>query len=124
MAELLKSVAAFSDVAKELTSTAATGTDFFVDDNADQRVFVVLQNTDATHAATVVFKAGDGVLSAKGDVTVTVDATKTAIVPMTRIDSARVKITNGTDKGKIHVTESIASGGTLSDLLIAVVSVA
>lgn len=124
MAELVKSVVAFSDVGKEVAYTAASGTDYIVDDNADQRVIITMKNADTTHDATVLLKAGDGILSAKGDVSVTVPATKTIAVPLTRVDSARVKITNGADKGKIDVTESIASGGTLSNLTIGVISIA
>jgi hypothetical protein len=123
MAELIKTIVDFSDTAKECVLTAATGSDYFVLDNADQRVTVIARNTNATQNATLTIKAGDGKLSSKGDLSIQVAAGKSAVIPMSRVESARVKVTAGSDKGKVFVNSAADAGGSLANVLVAVLSV-
>ena len=88
MAEFIKTIVDFSDISMECILTAATGSDFFFLNNADQRVNVMISNTNTTQNATITIKAGDGELSSKGDIIMTVAAGKSAIAPMSRIESA------------------------------------
>lgn len=127
MAELVKTTIATTDISKTLVYTAASGTDYIVDNVPDDRTYIFARNTDPSHAATIVFAAGDGTQALLGPVTVTVAAGAAIVVPMSNLESARVKLladaaNSGANKGNIVVTESIASGGTLSLLLIAVVT--
>ena len=65
-------------------------------DRKDDFVTVVVQNS-ATADANVTIKSGDGP-DAMGDLTVAVKASSTICLSL---DSARFKVTKGTDKGKI-----------------------
>lgn len=131
MAELVKTVVGYNDVGTALTYTAATAGGDYIDFSAyngypDQRVMIAIRNLDTSHDATITFKAGDGMLSAQGDIPVVVAGSATSVVkviPLTKLDTARVKNTSGTNKGKIMVTSTIASGGTLSNVQIAVICV-
>jgi hypothetical protein len=123
MAELIKTIVDFSDISKECVLTAATSSDYFILDNADQRVNVIVRNTNATQNATITIKAGDGELGSKGDIIITVAAGKSAILPMSRMESARVKVTTGSDKSKVFVNSAVDAGGSLASVLIAVLSV-
>jgi hypothetical protein len=123
MAELIKTIVDFSDISKEIILTPATNSDYFVLDNADQRVNLIVRNTNATQNATITVKAGDGKLGTKGDIVVTVVAGKSATLPMSRMESARVKVTIGSDKGKVFVSSAVDAGGSLASVLMAVLSV-
>jgi hypothetical protein len=123
MAELIKTIVDFSDISKEIILTPATNSDYFVLDNADQRVNLIVHNTNSTQNATITVKAGDGKLGIKGDIVVTVVAGKSATLPMSRMESARVKVTIGSDKGKVFVSSAVDAGGSLASVLMAVLSV-
>lgn len=123
MAEITLTQIGLDDTQGTLQLTPATGSDFFTLDNADQRVTLLIQNQN-TQAATVSLKAGDGLLASKGNYTVTAPAGGTAVVPMSRVDSARVKKLAGTDGEKVFLTTTVAPGGSLSSILLAVISVA
>jgi len=131
MAELVKTVVGYSDVGTALTYTAATSGGDYIDfgsynDYPDQRVMIAIRNLDTSHDATITFKAGDGILSAQGDIAVTVAGAATSVVkviPLTKLDTARIKNLNGTNKGKVMVVSTIATGGTLSNVQIAVICV-
>lgn len=122
MAELIKSFVGFGDTSAELVFTTATGSDFLVLDNADGRVVLVIKNTN-TQNATVTLKAGDGTLAMLGDLNIAVGGAKTVAVPFTRVESARVKVTTGANKGKVLVTSTVEAGGSIANLSIAVLSV-
>ena len=110
---------AASDISKALTLTAlttASNNDYITVAKKDINGEIIIQNADASHAATVVFSAGDGVLSSKGTVTVTVAASTTTIVPLERLETARVLNLTGTNKGKIIVNTTIASGGAITSV--------
>lgn len=128
MAELVKTVVGFADVAKPVTYTALTGTDLINlgagEDYPDQRLMVLVKNGDATHALTLTFKAGDGTLSALGDLPVTVAGGAEVAIPVARLDSARVKALSGASKGQIVVASAIASGGTLGSASVGVIATA
>jgi hypothetical protein len=123
MAELIKTIVDFSDISKEITLTPATGSDYFDLDNADQRVNLIVRNTNATQNTTITIKAGDGKLATKGDIVATVAAGKSIALPMSRLESARVKVTTGSDKGKVFVSSAVDAGGSLASVLVAVLSV-
>lgn len=120
----MKTMVAAGDMQKELLKTAATGADYFMHDNADHRVTLLLQNTNATQNATVTLQAGDGMLAGRGDIAVTAAAGKTVAVPMSRAESARVKKLFGNDRGKVLVGTAVDAGGSVSAVMLAVISVA
>lgn len=122
MAELLKTKIPFGTAGAAVTFTAATGTDYFVPDNADGRVTVLIKNAN-TQNATVSFKAGDGALAALGDVSVTVAAGATAFVPLARVETARVKTLTGENKGRVLVSTAVDAGGSLANVTFGIVSV-
>lgn len=117
MAELVKTVIKPSDAGKTLTYTAAGASDYIADDNADQRLTVIVSNVSASSAGTFTLKAGNGCRAGAGDFSVTVPVSGSVAVPMTSVDSARVKNIGGANSGKILTA---ASGGTLS---VAVISI-
>lgn len=123
MAELIKTLVGFSDTSAELVFTTITGNDFIALDNADSRVMLVIKNTNTQNAA-VTLKAGDGTLAGLGDAVVTAGGSKTIAVPFSRVESARVKVMQGTNKGKVMVASTVDAGGSLANLSIAVLSVA
>lgn len=123
MAEIIKSTVGLSSMSCEIAAAAATGTDYFLADNADQRLTLLVKNTNATQNATVAIAAGNGNLSGRGPVTVTVGAGKTAALPMSRAESARVKVLGGADSGKVFVNTTVDAGGTLSGVSLSVLSV-
>lgn len=102
MAELVKTPVAFGAVSAPVAFTAATGSDFFIPDNADGRVFILAKNGGAQDS-TVTIKAGDGSLAPLGNLSVPVAAGATVVIPLSRAESARVKLTTGADKGKIYL---------------------
>lgn len=104
--------AAFSSVV--FTAVATGG--YIVDDNADQRLTILAQNA-GTSTATITLKAGNGICAAAGDVTINIPANATVAIPMACIDSARVKITNGANKGQIAVVVSAALSVAVISLL-------
>jgi hypothetical protein len=123
MAIITNTLITFSNVSSAVTFTAATGSDYFVPDNADGRVGILIKNSNATQSATVTLKAGDGVLSSLGDIEVTVSASAIVYVPLARAETARVKVTTGTDKGKVFVTTAVDTGGTIGSVGIGIISV-
>lgn len=120
MATLTVTKIAKSGISGAVTFAAATGDDSFLDDNADGRMTVLLENTDASNAATVVFKAQDGLFGNLGDLAVSVPAATTAAVPLANLESARVKNIAGATKGYVRMTETL---GTIANLKIGVISV-
>jgi hypothetical protein len=121
MAELIKTFIPFSSLGAALTLNAASGSDYFTTDNADQRLTLVIQNGN-TQDATVTFGAGDGALSALGDVPVAVAGSTSVAVPFSRISSARVKVESGADKGRVLVTTAVETGGSIASVLIGIIS--
>lgn len=122
MAELVNTFIAFGNVSAAITFTAATGSDYFFPNNADGRVGLVVKNSNA-QSSTVTLKAGDGALSSLGDIAVTVGAGETVYIPLVRAETARVKLTAGTDRGKVLVTTAVVTGGTIPNVGIAIISV-
>ena len=122
MAELIGTFVGFGDTNEELVFTAVSGNDYITLDNADTRVAIILRNTN-TQNATVTLKAGDGMLSGLGDVSIAVGGSKTVAVPFARIESARVKHMQGEEKGKVLVVSAVDAGGSLANLSAAVLSV-
>lgn len=122
MAEIIKTSIPFGAKSAAVTFTAATGTDYFEPQNADSRVSILIKN-DNTQSATITFKAGDGALSSLGDIDVTVAGGAQCFVPLTRLESARVKVLSGEDKGKIIVSTAVETGGTVGNVSFAVLSV-
>lgn len=120
MGELVKTLVNPSDIGKAETLTSATASDYIVCDNADQRMLLALVNAD-TFPAVFTLKAGNGHRAAAGDVAITIPASSTYILPMTSVDSARVKNISGDNKGKI-LTTAATSGGTLN-LKVGVISI-
>ena len=123
MSEIVKSSVDISSMSCELQPTAATGADYFLADNSDSRLLLFVKNANASQNAAVTVKAGTGRLSTCGDIVLTVAAGKTAAVPMNRLESARVKVLSGADKGKVLVNTSVDSGGSLSSVSLFVLSV-
>ncbi|MBE6585063.1 MAG: hypothetical protein E7645_00890 [Ruminococcaceae bacterium] len=68
-------------------------------DEKDDFVTIILQNT-ASSSGTAVIKCGDGP-NAVEDLQVVIPASSTVCVGL---DSARFKVTKGTDKGKVLLT--------------------
>lgn len=122
MAQLVNTLIRFDEVSSALIFTAATGSDYFTPGNADGRVAIVIKNNNAV-AATVTLKAGDGTLSSLGDIELTAAAGEIVYLPLVRAESSRVKVITGQDKGKVLVTTEVETGGDVSDVGIAVVSV-
>lgn len=122
MAEIVKTFIPFSGQSGNLIFTAATGTDYFVCDNADQRMTLMIKNGNAQNV-TVTLKAGDGELSLLGDAVFTVGANTSAAVPISRVGSSRIKILSGSDSGKVMVSTAVDSGGSLGSVGLAVLSV-
>lgn len=102
MAEIAKTLVGPADTGKALTFTATTGSDYIVADNADQRMSIMIQNGSA-QAASFTLQAGNGCRAAAGGVTVTVPAAGAYVLPMTSVDSARVKYVSGVNAGKILI---------------------
>lgn len=71
----------------------------------DDKYIVIIQNADSD-AKSVTVKAGDGLQSAFGDLTVNLAAGKTTAVCL---NSGRFKITSGADKGKVKFTGGSAN---------------
>lgn len=122
MAELVKTLVGFKDMGASMTFTAMTGNDYFIPDNADQRVFLFVRNTN-TQNATVTLKAGNGILSPLGDVSVTVGGGQIAAMPLCRAETARVKIMNGTGQGQVAVMSAVDTGGNIANVSACVLSV-
>jgi hypothetical protein len=122
MAEILKTFISFADLSGELALMSASGSDFFTLDNADHRLVLIAQNTNA-QAATVTLKAGDGSLSSMGDASVRVNGGKSAVIPLSRVESARIKRLDGDDKGKAFVVTAVDAGGGLSNVTLGVISI-
>lgn len=91
MAQLVNTIIGHDKVGSALTFTAATGSDYFIPDNADLRLALIINNGN-TADATVTLKAGDGALSPLGDIKIAAPAGKTVFVPFVRAESARVKV--------------------------------
>ena len=123
MAELIKTTVGFSDMSGELVFTPVTGSDFILLDNADGRVSLIIRNTN-TQNATVTLKAGNGSIAGLGDVPIAAGGSKTVAVPFSRVESARVKVIAGENKGQVFVSSAVDAGGSLANLSIAVLSVA
>ena len=123
MAILTNTFINFGSVSTAVTFTAATGSDYFISDNADGRMGILIKNSNATQNAVVTIKAGDGALSSLGDIKVTVSADATAYVPLVRAETARVKVTTGPDKGKVFVTTAVDTGGVVGSVGIGIISV-
>lgn len=111
-------VGAFS---AQLTFSKASDVDCFTPDNADGRVFIVARNDNEVDAS-VVIRSGDGLLKQLGSVKLTVAANSEAIIPLSRLDSARVKFTKGENKGNILVN-TYASGGSVDKVSYAIISI-
>lgn len=122
MTELIKTYIPFGANSAQVTFTAASGADYFTADNSDSRIFLVAKNSNA-QSATVTIKAGDGALCALGNANFTVGPGAEIFIPMSRVESARVKILSGEDKGKIYVLTAAETGGAVGNVSIAVVSV-
>lgn len=112
----------FGELSAAVSFNAATGSDEFFPDNADGRVNLVIKNAN-TQSATVTLKAGDGPLASLGDVAITAAGGQTVFVPLSRVETARVKLITGTNKGKILVTTTVETGGTVGNVSIGIVSV-
>jgi hypothetical protein len=124
---LVPTTLATSDIGKTLALTALTvetnADTLTIGNYADRKVFLVVVNADATHAATVSFAAGDGVLSARGAVTQVVAAASTCFIPLERIETARVLNLQGTNAGKIIVNTTIATGGVIGSVSIGIAEI-
>lgn len=122
MSELLITSIPVGKTNAAVTFNAATGSDSFTPNNADGRVNLILKNANAQNAA-VTLKAGDGMLAPLGDLTVAVAAGQVVFVPLSRAETARVKVTTGSNKGKVFLSTSVDSGGSIGNVTIGVVSV-
>lgn len=122
LAQMAKTFVPFGTTAAALSFTALTGQDGFVLDNADSRVTLLIRNGNTQNAA-VVLRAGDGQLASLGDVTVTVPGSQTVAVPISRVDSARVKHIADASRGTVQLSATVESGGSLGNLAVAVLSV-
>lgn len=123
MAILTNTFISFGTVSAAVTFSSATGSDYFYPDNADGRVGVLIKNSNATQNAVITLKAGDGVLSSLGDIKVAVAAGATVYLPFVRAETARIKVTTGTDKGKVFVTTAVDAGGAVGSVGIGIISV-
>lgn len=122
LAEIARTFVSFGTVGAALTFTALSGQDDFVLDNADGRVTLLIRNGNTQNAA-VVLHAGDGHLASLGDVTVAVAGSQTAAVPLSRVDSARVKHMADSGRGTVQLSATVESGGTVGNVAVAVLSV-
>lgn len=121
MSQLVKTSVPFGSMSAAVTFTAATGNDYFVPDNADGRIGIIIKNSN-TVGATVTLKAGDGSLSPLGDIPIAVGAGETVYVPLVRAESARVKVTKGTNKGNIFISTTAEATGTVGNVGIGIIS--
>lgn len=122
MAEIAKTSVPFAAVGAALTFTPLTGQDDFVLDNADGRVTLLFRNGN-TQNASVTLCAGNGSLGSLGDVTVAVAGSQTVAVPLSRVDSARVKRIAGDGRGMAQLRSSVETGGAIGSVAAAVLSV-
>lgn len=122
MAVITKTLIPFDEAAQAVGFSAATGDDCFIPDNSDGRISILVKNGN-TQDAVIALKAGDGALSALGDVSVTVPGGAQYFIPLERIETARVKVMSGDDKGKIFISTSVATGGDVTKVSLAAVSV-
>lgn len=121
MATLTQTHISFGDTGAQLVFTPATGSDRFVPDNADGRVFLLARN-GGSGTATVTLKAGDGALSVLGDLSLAVAAGGVGVLPLSRAQSARVKVLTGAERGSVGVAVSVLAG-QVEDVSLAVLSV-
>lgn len=112
----------FGSISAAATYTPATGTDFFKVENSDSRMTLLVKNTGA-QSASVSLNAGNGSLAPLGDVKFTVASGAELFIPLSRVETARVKITSGADKGKVFISTTVDSGGTVGNISFAVISV-
>ena len=122
MAEIIKTLVRFSDISAETIFSPASGSDYIKLDNADTRLMLIIKNGN-TKNVTVKLKAGNGTLKELGDIVIIAEGSKTIAVPFSRIESARVKLITGENKGKVLIETEADIGASLESLLMAVISV-
>ena len=94
---------AVRDGAVQCTTASGAATQTFMYDTEDEKTAVIIENSGSA-AASVTVKAGDGLRSSIGDLTISVEAGKTAVIGP--LDSMRFK---NMSTGKVTVA---ISGGT------------
>jgi hypothetical protein len=117
LAVIVPTILANSDQSKAITFTAITGasqSDTIAVSKKDLKGLIIINNTDPTYAATTIFSTGDGVRAGAGTVTIAIAAATQVIVPLERLETARVLNMTGTNKGKIVMNTTIATSGTIT----------
>lgn len=122
MAELSKTLISFSDLSGALDFSAASGSDYFICDNADQRMILIAENKNTQNAA-LTLKAGDGELGLLGDAVFSIAGGTTRAVPLSRVGSSRIKVLGGADSGKVFVAAAVDAGGAVGSVNLAVLSI-
>jgi hypothetical protein len=120
LAEITLTGIAPAQFGSALKFSQVTGSDYIAPDNADQRLALVFANSGSA-AVTVTLLGGSGLGASLGNMNITVAASDTYYLPLSRADTARFKkAENG--EAKIYFNEAPASGD-LSAFRAAAVSV-
>lgn len=122
MGYVIESAVNYGDKGAIVLFSDATGEDTVTMKYPDARSVLLINNT-GDKDVTVTIKAGDGSTSAKGDYVFTVGASQFWALPLTNVDSSRIKTV--ADKSNCAtVFESVPSGGTITSVKLAVVATA
>jgi hypothetical protein len=115
----LTNIKAVRDGSVELTYTNGSAAQTVVADCADEKVIIIVNNTDAT-TARVAVAAGTGIRSALGDVKVDVAQNKVRVLGP--FEGMRVRdMTTGKITVNITGTDDAAFGGTITNVKVAAV---
>lgn len=112
---------AMGTLSAQITFNNASDVDSFTPDNADGRIFLLVRNDNEVNAS-IMIRPGDGMLKALGAVKLAVAAKSEAVIPLSRLETARVKYTTGENKGSI-IVNTYASGGSVDKVSFAIISV-
>lgn len=119
MGNIVESVVERGNPGVTVLFSTAQGTDTFPLHHSDARTTLLINNS-GDKDATITVKAGDGTTSAEGNFTFVVKAKTFYALPVTSIDSSRVKeIANNVG----NLIETVPDGGVISSVGIAVIAV-
>lgn len=101
---IVNTVLSFNTMAAMPATAAVDATDgaLITCDKADQKMLIVIENSDTVNAETVTIKKGNGVQGV-ADLAVSVPKSETKVIT---VESGKYKNISGTLKGKIKITAS------------------
>lgn len=104
-----------------ITFNESSQRDCFTADNADGRMLLLVKN-DNDNAVSAIINPGDGILKSLGEIKISVAAKSEVVIPLCRFESARVKNTQGENKGNI-IIDTFPGTGSNEKVSYAVISV-